>query len=584
MIISSALSAELALLTQALDLPGVDVAETLTSLAADSRTAADSFVGLSVAITTDLTTFDFTVLDEGVQAEHIRSSLLVPLTGARDENCAVEATTSPASITLVFYATTPGAFIDLAADLAWLTGLALSDFRLDEHRTLPPGHTSSKSPRAMSTINQALGVLIGQGATPDQAERDLAARAADAGIDLPAAATLVLGAANRRDPSPVGWPNDRRTETMRRSSMGTEEAPTPAPERVRSRRWWAWLRRIGLILVALALIEYLAVPQILRASHDVTLLTDAEPWLLVVAFALELCSLASYTALTRVVLPAGVRPGFLDQFRIDLTGLGASHVMPGGGASAAALRFRLMTQWGVPAQAAASTAAVETALVLIGLVATFAGGVALAGTGIVNHPGYAAAGTAAALVLILVGLGMRSVATHPNRLHRLSTQRLRAPSRVGTVSERARQVIAHLASTVVETARATAGRAVVLIRDPDHRIPLFGWALGNWLFDAASLWVCLRAYGIELHPGALLMAYGAANLLGLLPVTPGGLGIVEGVLIPAVVALGDVSVAPATLGVLTWRLFEFWLPIPVSGLTYLSLRVQGWLPDRSGPA
>ncbi|WP_017935330.1 lysylphosphatidylglycerol synthase transmembrane domain-containing protein [Nocardioides sp. Iso805N] len=563
MIISPALSAELALLTQALDLPGVDVAETLTRLAADSRTAAGSYLGLSVAITADRTAFAFTVLDDGVRADHIRSSLLVPLTVAPDENGAVDATTSPASLTLIFYAATPGAFIDLAADLAWLTGLALSDVRLDEHRTLPPSHTPSKHLRAMATINQALGVLIGQGATPDQAERDLAARAAEAGIDLPAVATLVLAALQ-----PTGPAIARR----------------PVPEGVSSRRWWAWLRRIGLMLVALALIEYLAVPQILRASHDLTLLTDAEPWLLVVALALELCSLASYTALTRVVLPAGVRPGFLDQFRIDLTGLGASHVLPGGGASAAALRFRLMTRWGVPAQEAASTAAVETALVLIGLVATFAGGVALAGTGIVNHPGYAAAGTAAALVLILVGLGMWSVATRPNKLHRRSPQRLRAPSRVGTGSERAWQVIAHLASTVAETARATAGRAVVLIREPDHRIPLFGWALGNWLFDAASLWVCLRAYGIDLHPGALLMAYGAANLLGLLPVTPGGLAIVEGVLIPAVVALGDVSVAPATLGVLTWRLFEFWLPIPISGLTYLSLRVQGGLPDKSGAA
>jgi hypothetical protein len=52
----------------------------------------------------------------------------------------------------------------------------------------------------MSSINQALGVLIGRGATPERAERDLHMRAATAGIELAAAATILLTA--RTPPNP----------------------------------------------------------------------------------------------------------------------------------------------------------------------------------------------------------------------------------------------------------------------------------------------------------------------------------------------------------------------------------------------
>jgi hypothetical protein len=57
-------------------------------------------------------------------------------------------------------------------------------------------------------------------------------------------------------------------------------------------------------------------------------------------------------------------------------------------------------------------------------------------------------------------------------------------------------------------------------------------------------------------PGALLVVYGFSNLAGLLPLTPGGLGVVEGTMIPPLIAFG--AAAPtAVLGVLTRRLMQF---------------------------
>jgi len=194
--ITPALAAELALLTQALEISGTDVAETLTRLAARAQAAVDSYLGLSVEITSHLAAFDLTLLNKGTQTEHVRTSLLVPLSARpAKQTQAHVGTMASASMALILYAATPGAFIDLAADLAWLTGRAAADFRLDENRSLPQNYNDNdpRPLRAMSIINQALGVLIGRGATLEEAERDLAARADRADIDLPKAATLILG-------------------------------------------------------------------------------------------------------------------------------------------------------------------------------------------------------------------------------------------------------------------------------------------------------------------------------------------------------------------------------------------------------
>jgi hypothetical protein len=97
------------------------------------------------------------------------------------------------------------------------------------------------------------------------------------------------------------------------------------------------------------------------------------------------------------------------------------------------------------------------------------------------------------------------------------------------------------------------------------------WAVANWLFDVAALWVFLLAFGYRSNPTHLLVAYGLACLVGLVPITPGGLGIIEGVLVPAIVGFGTPQ-GIALLGVLTWRLVQYWLPMPLALAAYGSLR------------
>jgi hypothetical protein len=344
---------------------------------------------------------------------------------------------------------------------------------------------------------------------------------------------------------------------------------------------WGWLRRAGLFVITVVLLEYAVLPRVLSARGELHLLLDASPVLLVLAVALEASSLVSYTALTRVVLAPLVRPRFADQLRIDLTGLGVGHVVPGGGATAAALRYRLMTRWGVPPEDAAATAAVQSAVAAIGLAGTFVGGLILMGPGLTSHPGYAVAGLVAGCALAGLGVGVHRIRvggrSRPGRQHLRRSRGGRATHFRWTPTMR--RLWAH----GIDTVRTTARRVAVLTRDPDLRTRVLTYAVCNWVFDAACLWVCLRGYGLSLAPGALFAAYGAANLLALLPVTPGGLGIVEGVLIPALTGLGGAALGPVTLGVLTWRLLEFWIPIPVSGLAYLSLRLRSRARAADGP-
>ena len=74
-------------------------------------------------------------------------------------------------------------------------------------------------------------------------------------------------------------------------------------------------------------------------------------------------------------------------------------------------------------------------------------------------------------------------------------------------------------------------------------------------------------------PINLLVAYGLANILAAIPLTPGGLGVIEFTLSGALVGFG-LPASIAYLSVISWRLINFWLPIPLGGASYLSLRVS----------
>jgi hypothetical protein len=194
--IDAALAAELAVLTEALDDPGADIAENLLRLATDARAAVASYRGLMVLIPGADPPIAFTAFDDGAKTGDIRTSLMLASATVNDD--------SLPRVSLVLFAAVPGAFVDLAADLTWMAGQPLTSVVLDQHlpvRVDDHDHAGDTLQKA-SVINQALGVLIGRGCTPEQADLELAARAAEAGTDRHRAAVQLLDSIRDVEPDP----------------------------------------------------------------------------------------------------------------------------------------------------------------------------------------------------------------------------------------------------------------------------------------------------------------------------------------------------------------------------------------------
>ncbi len=319
------------------------------------------------------------------------------------------------------------------------------------------------------------------------------------------------------------------------------------------------LRRGTLLILLGLVVEYLVLPQIAGVGHSIHLLRRVNTGFVVLGVLLEVASLASYAKLTKTVLPSRVS-NFSRIWRIDLSTLAVSHVLPGGTAGGDGLGYRLLTNEGVSASDAGLALAMQgigSALVLNAIL-WLALIVSIPLTGF--NPIYATAAIIGALLLAafaaLVLLLTKGEERAAKALRNLVT---RLPFLKQAAADTANRLVHQIAARmrVMAADRALLRRAVL-------------WAAANWLFDAASLFVFLVAFGKIENPDGLLVAYGLAYVLAAIPVTPGGLGVVEGVLVPSLVGFGATR-GIAVVAVIGYRLVNFWLPIPVGAGAYLSL-------------
>jgi uncharacterized protein (TIRG00374 family) len=90
---------------------------------------------------------------------------------------------------------------------------------------------------------------------------------------------------------------------------------------------------------------------------------------------------------------------------------------------------------------------------------------------------------------------------------------------------------------------------------------------GRLLFDYLCLLFCVRAVGSHPRPSLILLAYAVAGVIGLVPITPGGLGIVEASL-SGLLVLSGLTGAEAVLATLAYRLASYWLPMMAGPIAY----------------
>lgn len=183
---SRRLAETLSLLSRSVGQPDGDLFGTLDALTQAAGAAVPSFLGFRVTVGIFSPPLEFTwgptlAPGPGVPIP-AGTSLLFRLPLGRG---------SQPGVNIVLYATRPGAFVDLAADLRWLTrddgGLVL-----DRHHVGAVTAVYTDHVMAASTIDQAVGALIEGGLTPHEADAALDASAAGEAPDRLAAAHQVL--------------------------------------------------------------------------------------------------------------------------------------------------------------------------------------------------------------------------------------------------------------------------------------------------------------------------------------------------------------------------------------------------------
>lgn len=327
------------------------------------------------------------------------------------------------------------------------------------------------------------------------------------------------------------------------------------------RRWGG--RAVGLTVTGIGL--YVVMPSLLSMFGAwPRLATVAWHWFVILA-ALELASFAALWWLARIAL---VHDAVSEAPRLSwgtaavaqLAGNAVSKVVPGGAATGSVAQAKLLISAGQP------TAAVASGLTAVNLLST-------------------------AVLLLLPVLTVPALLIGPPPARQLQLGLL--------VSLVLAAVIVAVGVTVLTWPWVLAkagrgiGRVVHVVRSsttPDsvaqgllaQRERIASTFAGRWwvavfaaaanrMCDYAALVAALVAFGAHVRPAEVLLAYVVALALAIVPVTPGGVGFVDAGLSALLVLVG-VPADTAVIGTLLYRLFAFWLPIPVGLLAWAAWR------------
>jgi hypothetical protein len=132
----------------------------------------------------------------------------------------------------------------------------------------------------------------------------------------------------------------------------------------------------------------------------------------------------------------------------------------------------------------------------------------------------------------------------------------------------------------------TAGRDLSGVRLPTPLLlRCVAAAIFNWIYDCGCLVFAILAVGGHVPWQGVLAAYGLTQLAAAIPITPGGIGVVEGTLSVLLIAY-HMPVSTAIAAVLLYRIISFWILVPVGwGAVAVLLAMQrrgrpqaAWIP------
>jgi uncharacterized protein (TIRG00374 family) len=322
---------------------------------------------------------------------------------------------------------------------------------------------------------------------------------------------------------------------------------TRSQERAARGRYW-WLRWviIAVALVVLAVELVLVWDQLAKAWKS---LYSANWWWVLAAVVAAMASMHSFAQIQRTLLrSAGVR---VKQWRSEAAfyaGNALSTTMPGGPVLSATFIYRQQRIWGASPVVASWQLVMSGALQVIGLALLGLAGAFMLGA--TKNPLSLIFSLGGFIAIILLA---QAVATRPELIDGIGVKVLSwfnslrgKPADTGL--DKWRETLEQLES--VQLSRRELGEA-------------FGWSLFNWIADVGCLLAACYATGGHPSIAGLTVAYAAARAVGAIPLMPGGLLVVEAVLVPGLVSSG-MSLASAISAMLIYRLIS-WIFIAAIG-------------------
>ncbi|GAC57767.1 hypothetical protein GOHSU_25_00020 [Gordonia hirsuta DSM 44140 = NBRC 16056] len=350
--------------------------------------------------------------------------------------------------------------------------------------------------------------------------------------------------------------------------MTAEDSPRPGAstgDAVSRPGWHRWLR-IGVLLAVIAILTVEAVlvwPHLAPAWDNLGQIRWG--WVIACIVAAVL-SMDSYAQVQRVLMrSAGVRVRQRESLAVILASNSISQTMPGGQVLAPAFIYRESRKWGASPVVAAWQLVMSGLLAGVGLAVLGLGGAILAGGQ--TNPFSVVFSVVGFISFVLV---MQYLASHPEVLEGTGRRILGwinnlrdKPADHGVA--RFRRILGQLRA--VQLNRRSAGAA-------------FGWSFFNWVADVACL--AFACYAIGAQPGfaGLMVAYAAGKAVGTaIPLLPGGIGVVDAVLVPALSRGAGLSLGDAVLAVIIYRVVSYLL-IALIGWVVIAFRYRSAIGSR----
>lgn len=333
-----------------------------------------------------------------------------------------------------------------------------------------------------------------------------------------------------------------------------DEPPVHGQKSDKPRPKWHTALRITAAIVLAAVVVSVLWGKLPSPSEVWDALLSANPWWVLACALLQVASIGMFARQQRRLLSAfGVRLSFLRAGAITYSATAIANSFPAGGAVSAGWSFKQFKARGASSATAVTVTLLSGVLSIVGLVLLYLLGLlAATWTRLLDlaesHPGWAVViGLAilAALIAVIRLIADRSELSNPNApTPKLDKYQEKNPKLGAAV----RQVL-----TTLRQARR--------VRLLDWNLALF-YTLAKWVLDAASLFAACEAFGISINFLQLSAVYLTMQLIRQLPLTPGGVGVIEVALLAALVSAGAPEAA-ATAAVLVYRLFSAWLLIPI---------------------